>query len=414
MTSKKLKVENWPIDKLIPYARNPRKNDQAVEQVAAAIREFGFRVPIVAKSDGLLVDGHLRLKAAQKLGLKEVPVVLADDLSDAQIKAFRISVNRMAELAEWDNELLALEFAELKDLGFDTSLTGFDEAMVSEIMPNKAEPLTDEDSVPEVDEQSPPKTKIGDVWILGNHKIMCGDSTDEAMVAKLMNGVKADMVFTDPPYNHASDDKGVAASVSKAHKNLMDSEWDKNFDIRKTLSIIDMFKSENSTVYICTSWHLAGDIWKWSAVHSKTDGYCVWHKPNPMPSLMKRHWTWASELICYATFGKHTFNFPDQGHASSVWTFTKVSKCDLHPTMKPISVPEHAITHSSKQGASVLDLFLGSGSTLIACEKTGRKCYGMELSPQYISIIIQRWQEYTGKEAHLEETGETFNSIASR
>jgi ParB-like chromosome segregation protein Spo0J len=146
MTSKKLKVENWPIDKLIPYARNPRKNDQAVEQVAAAIKEFGFRVPIVAKSDGLLVDGHLRLKAAQKLGLKEVPVVLADDLSDAQIKAFRISVNRMAELAEWDNELLALEFAELKDLGFGTSLTGFDELQLSTILkePN-FEPGTEDD-----------------------------------------------------------------------------------------------------------------------------------------------------------------------------------------------------------------------------------------------------------------------------
>jgi ParB-like chromosome segregation protein Spo0J len=146
MTSKKLKVENWPIDKLIPYARNPRKNDQAVEQVAAAIKEFGFRVPIVAKSDGLLVDGHLRLKAAQKLGFKEVPVVLADDLSDAQIKAFRISVNRMAELAEWDNELLALEFAELKDLGFDTSLTGFDELQLSTMLkePN-FEPGTEDD-----------------------------------------------------------------------------------------------------------------------------------------------------------------------------------------------------------------------------------------------------------------------------
>jgi hypothetical protein len=144
MSSKKLKVENWPIDKLIPYARNPRKNDQAVEQVAAAIKEFGFRVPIVAKSDGLLVDGHLRLKAAQKLGLKEVPVVLADDLSDAQIKAFRISVNRMSELAEWDNELLALEFSELKDLGFDTSLTGFDtfELKQIETIPDEQEQIS--------------------------------------------------------------------------------------------------------------------------------------------------------------------------------------------------------------------------------------------------------------------------------
>ncbi len=415
MTSKKLKVENWPIDKLIPYARNPRKNDQAVEQVAAAIKEFGFRVPIVAKSDGLLVDGHLRLKAAQKLGLKEVPVVLADDLSDAQIKAFRISVNRMAELAEWDNELLALEFAELKDLGFDTSLTGFDDDMVSEIMPNKSEPLTDEDAVPEVDEQAPPKTKIGDVWILGNHRVMCGDSTDEAMVAKLMNGVKADMVFTDPPYNvGANMSKHLFAGTNSATAKLENAEWDQNFNPERTIEIISNFSSDNSSVYVCTSHWLAGEIWKGLSASFKPVNYCIWCKPNPMPSLQKRHWTFATEMICYATRGKHVFNFPLEGHALSFWQIQKSAKCDLHPTMKPIAVPEHAITHSSNTGHLVLDLFLGSGSTLIACEKTGRKCYGMELSPQYIEVIIRRWQEHTGKEAHLEETGETFNSIASR
>lgn len=208
------------------------------------------------------------------------------------------------------------------------------------------------------------------------------------------------MVFTDPPYNHASDNKGVAASVSKAHAGLMASDWDKGFSFSTVSERIEQSLSENATVYVCTSWHLAGEIWQWMSKRSSCSGYCVWHKPNPMPSLMKRHWTWASELVCYATFGKHTFNFPKDGHASNVWTFTKKSD-GSHPTQKPIEVCEHAISHSSKTKHLVLDLFLGSGSTLIACEKTGRKCYGLEIDPHYCSVIIERWQQFTGKEAKL-------------
>jgi hypothetical protein len=411
MTSKKLKVETWPIDKLIPYARNPRKNDQAVEQVAAAIKEFGFRVPIVAKSDGLLVDGHLRLKAAQKLGLKEVPVVLADDLSDAQIKAFRISVNRMAELAEWDNELLALEFAELKDLGFDTSLTGFDDAMVSEIMPNKSEPLTDEDAVPEVDEQAPPKTKIGDVWILGNHRVMCGDSTDEAMVAKLMNGVKADMVFTDPPYgvDYSGGIQFTKEGVTKNTREKLVNDHDASI-YSKVIPIICKFADGP-----CYTWYAAS---KATPLYQAIDEYgefhamIVWHKTNAKYATLNAQYKNRHEPCAYWKPKKSTLRWCGASTEATVWEEKRDPKNIYHPTQKPTCLAERAI--NNHEAKTVLDLFLGSGSTLIACEKTGRKCYGMELSPQYISIIIQRWQEYTGKEAHLEETGETFNSIASR
>ena len=180
-------LEHWPTDKLIDYARNPRKNDHAVDRVAAAIKEFGFRVPIVAKSDGLIVDGHLRLKAAKKLGLETVPVLLADDLSPAQIKAFRLSVNKMAELAEWDDEMLAVELTDLKDMGFDLDLTGFStDEIVALLAPTGTEGLTDGDAVPEVPEA--PVTVLGDVWLLGKHRVMCGDSTSIDAVEKLMAG----------------------------------------------------------------------------------------------------------------------------------------------------------------------------------------------------------------------------------
>jgi ParB-like chromosome segregation protein Spo0J len=182
-----LKFETWPIDRLTEYARNPRKNDHAVDKIAGAIKEFGFRIPVVAKSDGLVVDGHLRLKAAKKLGLTEVPVILADDMTDTQIKAFRISVNRMADFAEWDNEMLALELGEIGDLGFDLDMTGFTADEIAALMPEEIPPgLTDEDAVPEVPEQ--PVTVLGDVWLMGKHRLMCGDSCSVEAVTKLTDG----------------------------------------------------------------------------------------------------------------------------------------------------------------------------------------------------------------------------------
>jgi len=193
-----LQFETWKIDRCIDYARNPRKNDHAVDRVAAAIREFGFRVPIVAKSDGTVVDGHLRLKAAKKLGITEVPVILADDMSEAQIKAFRLSVNKVAELAEWDIDFLKLEIQDLDELGFDLSLTGFDTDELANLLAEPAEGLTDDDAVPEV--PAVPVTVEGDVWLLGRHRLMCGDSTSIDAVERLMDGVKPDLIHTDPPY----------------------------------------------------------------------------------------------------------------------------------------------------------------------------------------------------------------------
>ena len=214
-----------------------------------------------------------------------------------------------------------------------------------------------------------------------------------------MDGVKADMVFTDPPYNIASDSKNFASDVSKAMKDLSESEWDKDFDIREVLDNILVSIAKNATVYVCTSHFLASEIWAWMKEWADHYSYCVWSKPNPMPSLAKRHWTWNTELICYATRGKHTFNFPKEGHALSTWTINKRNGDTGHPTEKPVEVPATAVSHSSKEKDVVLDLFGGSGSTLIACEQLNRKCYMCELSEHYCDVIISRWEQFTGEKA---------------
>lgn len=408
-----LKIEYWPIDRLVFYARNPRKNEHAVPKMASLIKEFGFKVPVVARSDGSVVDGHLRLMAARHLGMETVPVVLADEWTEAQVKAFRIAVNKSAELAEWDTSLLALEIEDLKDLDFDLELTGFELPELEDILGEGAgggtEGQTDPDAVPEAQEE--PVSRLGDVWILGRHRLMCGDSTDAGSVALLMNGEKADMVFTDPPYNVAGESKNFAVSVSKAYENLSEAEWDKGFDIHPALDRIGENLASDASVYVCTSHFLAPDIWAWMKGWADFHCYCVWSKPNPMPSLAKRHWTWNTELVCYATKGKHVFNFPEEGHALSTWTINKQNGDSGHPTEKPVAVPEHAILHSSAEGQTVLDLFGGSGSTLIACEKTGRVCRMMELAPRYVDVIVRRWQEFTGHEATLEEDGRTFARV---
>jgi DNA modification methylase len=328
--------------------------------------------------------------------MKEFPVVYQDFDTDEAEYAFIQADNAIALWAELD---LSGINSDLPELGpdFDIDMLGIKNFEI-DVADKDFE--ADEDEVPEA--RPKPKVVQGEVYILGNHRLMCGDSTAITDVERLMNGEKADMVFTDPPYNHASEDKGIATSVSKAHKKLMESEWDKNFSFLDVAGMIESAMGENCTVYICTSHHLFGQIQEWMKLRSNLSGYCVWSKPNPMPSLMKRHWTWSAELICYATYGKHTFHFPESGHALSVWEITKKSD-GSHPTQKPIEVCERAILHSSNQLNIVLDLFGGSGSTLIACEKTDRKCFMMELDPIYCGVILDRWQKFTGKKADRED-----------
>ena len=387
-------VQEVSLEKLRPYERNAKKHGPGqVKKLKASIMEFGFLTPCLIDSDYNLIAGHGRVMAAKELGIETVPCVFIEGLTDEQRRAYILADNRLGELGEWDMELVFDELTELDDLGFDIELTGFE--MPGEL-PEVIEDDFDESAVPDE-----PRTKLGDIWQLGRHRLICGDSTDVNVIDRLMDGVKADMVFTDPPYNIASDSKNFAADVSKAMKDLSESEWDKDFHIREALDNILVSIAENATVYVCTSHFLASNIWAWMKEWADHYSYCVWSKPNPMPSLAKRHWTWNTELICYATRGKHTFNFPKEGHALSTWTINKKNGDTGHPTEKPVEVPAMAISHSSKEKDVVLDLFGGSGSTLIACEQLNRKCYMCELDEHYCDVIINRWETLTGRGAVL-------------
>lgn len=406
-------VQKMPVEALIPYARNSRTHsDEQVAQIAASIKEWGFTTPVLVDEDGGIIAGHGRTLAARKLGMTEVPVLVARGWTDAQKRAYVIADNKLALNAGWDQELLGLELADLDQLGFDLGLTGFSDEELDALKPVEiAGGLTDDDDVPDVPEQ--PVTVEGDVWVLGNHRLMCGDSTSIDAVEKLMGGRKADMVFTDPPYNVGSENKGVAQNVSKAHKDLMAADWDKDFQIEAPLNCALAVMAKDCAVYICTSHHLAGRIWAWMKEWSDHYSFCVWSKPDPMPSLTKRHWTWDTELIPYATRGKHVFNAENGQHSPSTWRINKQQGGEKtgHPTQKPVAVPQHAIEKSSRNNQIVLDLFGGSGSTLIACEKTNRECRMMELDPKYCDVIIKRWQDFTGKQAVLESSGQTFEQL---
>jgi len=411
-----LQHETWPIDKLIEYARNPRKNDHAVDRVAAAIREFGFRVPVVAKSDGTVVDGHLRLKAAKKLGLTEVPVVLADDMTDLQIKAFRLSVNKMAELAEWDNELLVLEFDELTEAGFDTLLTGFTQDEIDALTPEQIpEGLTDEDAVPEL--QAEPVSKLGDVWLLGKHRVMCGDSTSIDAVEALMDKEVAEFCFTSPPYN-------LGASVALrngARKGKKSAYNDFNDDAEWSNLMIGFINNAliNANVVCVNVQMLTGnkfDLLKlFSAYSENTIDIGIWSKTNPQPAMADGVMNSAFEFMWFLSNEEKpnrrikTANF-DRGTFSNVFLSGTAGGHDasVHGAVFPSKIAEHYVTNCSADGSSVLDLFGGTGTTLIACEKTGRHARLMELDPKYVDVIVRRWQNFTGKRATLEATGQPF------
>ena len=386
--------ETWPIERCIGYARNPRKNDHAVDRVASAIREFGFRVPIVAKSDGTVVDGHLRLKAAAKLGLTEVPVILADDLTDAQIKAFRLSVNKVSEFAEWDVELLKLEFADLDAAGFDLTLTGFDLGEIEALTLDETEGLTDEDAVP--DAPAVPVTVLGDVWLLGRHRLVCGDSTSIDAVERLMDGQKADMVFTDPPY-------GIAYQSDMRTKST-------KFDVLKNddgfLDIAPIIEAcSTGWVFVWTSWKVLPQWLEQMGSLGYPTNQVIWFKGGGGIGDLKK--TFSSDYETALVW--HRGAELTGKRIGSVWKVNRDGAATyVHPTQKPVALGVEAIDKTIRTGAKVLDLFGGSGSTLIACEKTARDCRMMELDPKYCDVIITRWQNFTGQTATLEATGQPF------
>ena len=403
-------LEYWPISRLVPYLRNPRKNDHAVDQMIQAIETYGFKVPIIAMSSGEVVDGHLRLKAALRMGLTSVPVILADDLTAPQIKAFRLLANRSASWALWDDDLLRQELEELRLDDFDLSLTGFDADEILEILTGEettTDGQTDEDSVPDT---GPTITCPGDVWICGNHRVICGDSTDANTYDVLMANEIADMVFTDPPYNvdYANTAKDKMRGTDRP---ILNDNLGAGFHDFLLAALTPTLAHCRGGIYVAMSsseldvlqsaFRTAGGKWStfiiW-AKHTFTLGHADYQRQFE-PILYgwrdgaQRHWCGAR----------------DQG---DVWNIKKPHKNDLHPTMKPVELVERAIRNSSRPGDIVLDPFGGSGTTMIAAEKSDRKARLMELDPKYCDVIVSRWQQFAGAEAIRASDGATFNALA--
>ncbi|ELQ4312111.1 TPA: site-specific DNA-methyltransferase [Pseudomonas aeruginosa] len=396
------KIEQWPTAKLLPYARNARTHsDDQVAQIAASIAEFGFTNPILAGSDGIIVAGHGRLAAAQKLGLEIVPVVVLDHLTTTQRRALVIADNRIAENAGWDDAMLRIELDALQLEGFDLDITGFDADALAELIAGDEpdnEGQTDEDAVPEVGET--PISRPGDVWIMGQHRLLCGDATVVGDYDRLMQGDAADMVFTDPPYNvnyaNSAKDKMRGKDRAILNDNLGDGFYDFLLaaltpTVAHCSGGIYVAMSSSELDVLQAAFRAAGG--KWST-------FIIWAK-NTF-TLGRADYQRQYEPILYgwpegAT--RHWCGDRDQG---DVWAIKKPQKNDLHPTMKPVELVERAIRNSSRPGNVVLDPFGGSGTTLIAAEKSGRIARLIELDPKYVDVIVRRWEEFTGKQAICE------------
>lgn len=407
------KIEQWPTAKLVPYARNARTHsDDQVAQIAASIAEFGFTNPILAGSDGVIVAGHGRLAAAQKLGLDVVPVVVLDHLTPTQRRALVIADNRIAENARWDDAMLRIEIAALQDDDYDLSLTGFDADALAELMAgdeSDGQGQTDDDAMPEMPET--PVSRPGDVWLLGGHRLFCGDSTVADSYDRLLDGAPVDMVFTDPPYNvnyaNSAKDKMRGKDRAILNDNLGDGFYDFLLaaltpTIAHCRGGIYVAMSSSELDVLQAAFRAAGG--KWST-------FIIWAK-NTF-TLGRADYQRQYEPILYGWpegAQRHWCGDRDQG---DVWNIRKPQKNDLHPTMKPVELVERAIRNSSRPGNVVLDPFGGSGTTLIAAEKSGRLARLIELDPKYVDVMVRRWQGWTGKQASRESDGALFDDQAT-
>jgi DNA modification methylase len=406
-----MKIQKVNLEAIIPYACNPRKNAAAVTKVAASLHEFGWKQPIVVDKQMIIIAGHTRWLAAKQLDMKEAPVLVAEDLTPTQVKAYRLADNRTNEEAEWDNDLLAIELSELGDLNFDLSTTGFDEEEIQGLiaLANAVEKgLTDEDACPDAPEE--PVSTPGDIWLLGRHRVMCGDTTRIDDVDQLIHGELADLVFTDPPYN--VDYEGYTKEKLKIARDNMSEDQFSNF-------LLDVFAShlaaikKGASMYVCH-----GSVYQREFQNAlEANGF-----------LIRNQIIWAKNHFAWG-FGRYKFKhepifycyqkgeadpwYGDKGQ-STLWQIDKTSSNQLHPTMKPVALIEMALKNSSKAGDIVADLFGGSGSTLIACEKMGRNARLMELDPKYCDVVVKRWQNFTGLKATLKNGEKSFDELASQ
>ena len=392
-----MKITQKKVTELIPYVKNSRTHsDEQIAQIAASIKEFGWTNPILVDGSNGIIAGHGRLMAARKLGFKEVPTIELADLTETQKKAYIIADNRLALNAGWDNEMLTIELNDLLADGFALEILGFDTKELDALLePEVVEGLTDEDAVPNIPDE--PKTKLGDIYQLGNHRLMCGDSTSIDAVDKLMNGQKADMVFTDPPYGVDYD--GGHATDKRRTKLEND---DKTLMYAGALPIAYMASKDGAALYLWFADRFAKDVLNaLEECNFQVRTWIIWNKNLAQFGAIGAQYKPKHEPCIYAfKKGKAPFwNGPN--NEVTVWDVKRHSKNEFHPTQKPVDLPVRALENSSKGGDIILDLFGGSGSTLIACEKQNRHARLMELDPKYCDVIVKRWEDFTGKKAVL-------------
>jgi len=404
-------LETIQIDSLIPYARNSRTHSDAqVAQIASSIKEFGFTNPVLIDGGGGIIAGHGRVLAARKLGMSEVPCIRLDHLTDAQKRAYVIADNRLALNSGWDTEMLKVEFADLQELGFDLELTGFDLDEIKELLaPVGTEGLTDPDDAPPLPEH--PRTVPGDIWLMGKHRVMCGDSTSVDAVATLMAGASVDMVYTDPPYGisivkgskvggdkpfGSKDSRGTVGATKIAKANIYATiAGDDTIDV--AIEAIQVIKTLDAKVEII--W--GGNYFAQALENSSC--WIVWDKENT-GNFADAELAWTNQKTAVRIF-KHMWN--------GMIKASEHGQKRVHPTQKPVKLAEWCFEQYGAECKTVLDLFCGSGSTLIACESSGKTGYMMELSPHYCDVIVKRWQEFTGKQAIHADTGKPFAEVVA-
>ena len=373
-----MNITNMKISELKEYENNPRLiNDEAVDRVAASIKEFGFKVPIIVDEENVIVAGHTRKLAARSLGMEEVPVIIADDLTEEQIKAFRLADNKVAEFSDWNMDSLIIE---LDNIDIEMEEFGFDDADFLE----ETEEVEEDDFEMEVPEE--PEAKLGQVYQLGRHRLMCGDSTNQKDVETLMQGKQAGMVFTDPPYG--VDYEGINNDDREGLENLLDKSFSNMKNNSKPGASVYCFHSDR-----CAD--IFQDIYR---KYCHFSSMIIWKKQSLV--LSQTDYQSIHEPCLYGWFNNGTHKFYGDRKQTSVWEYES-KRIEGHTTPKPVALISKALNNSSKKNHIILDLFGGSGSTIIACEQTGRECYTMELDPKYVDVIINRWEEYTGKKAVL-------------
>ena len=398
------KIEHWSTDRLIPYENNSRTHSsEQVGQIAQSIVEFGFLNPILVDTNDGIIAGHGRLEAAKELKLEEVPVVVLDHLSEKQRKAYIIVDNKLALNAGWDENALATEVAELNELDFDIELLGFTEEELEGFMPEEleTEEYGDAESIPDIPEEA--ETKEGDLYILGNHRLLCGDSTSIENVERLMDGKKAQAFFSDPPYgdNAAGSEFTKESGKGGRMKRVSFMANDKNIDwLEDVFNLVPPFLEEKNTKMVFFKWDKFEQIKTMAKTWGNPTALCVWNRVRGCSAFLR---FMPNHELCFH-WGDMT-DKKERGNLTNVWNVQKEYELkELHPTVKPIEIIEPALRVITEKKKIVLDLFGGSGSTLISAEKSNRSAYLMELDPKYCDVIVKRWEDFTGKKAKLQST----------